>query len=100
LYNFQGHFGYKQKTSLRKTSLQRQAWENPKGRPNWESIHLGKFLKKHPSIGKPGRNPESGMKEVNYESKQLGSLYQQTRRWPYEKRCRFVHQIPFIVGFG
>jgi hypothetical protein len=93
--------GYKQKTSLRKTSLQRQAWEDPKGRPNWESIHLGKFLITHPSIGKPGRNPESGKKEVNYESKQLGSLYQTRRDGLMDiKRCRFVHQIPFIVGFG
>jgi len=54
----------------------------PKGGPTGNQYTWGNSLKKHPSIGKPGRNPESRMKEVNHESKQLGSLYQ-ARRWPY-----------------
>jgi len=47
------------KNFLKKNIPPKASLGGPKGRLNWESIHLGKFLKKHPSIGKPGRNPKS-----------------------------------------
>jgi hypothetical protein len=67
LYNFLGHFGYKQKTSLRKTSLQREA--------QLGINTLGEIPKKTCFHRQAWEKPGNRMKEVNYESTQLGSLY-------------------------